>query len=79
MEYIPDKRPQTVADTVWKMLMPFIGNALKTITTDNGTEFMHNEQFVRKLKTKVYFANSYCSWQKGAIEYANNLIRQYFP
>lgn len=79
MEYIPNKRPQTVADTVWKMLMPFIGHALKTITTDNGIEFMLHKQFARKLKTKVYFADSYCSWQKGAIEYANKLIRQYFP
>lgn len=68
-----------MADTVWKMLMPFIGKTLKTITTDNGSEFMLHEQFARKLKTKVYFADSYCSWQKGAIEYANKLIRQYFP
>lgn len=79
MEYIPNKRPQTVADAVWRMLMPFIGKALKTITTDNGVEFMLHEQFARKLRTKVYFADSYCSWQKGAIEYANKLIRQYFP
>ena len=28
---------------------------------------------------KVYFADSYCSWQKGAIENANKLIRKYIP
>jgi IS30 family transposase len=27
----------------------------------------------------VYFADSYASWQKGAIENANKLIRQYIP
>lgn len=27
----------------------------------------------------VYFADSYCSWQKGAVENANKLIRQYIP
>jgi len=27
----------------------------------------------------VYFADSYCSWQKGAIENANKLIRRYIP
>lgn len=79
MEYIPNKRPQTEAETVWKMLGPFIGDSLKTITTDNGVELMLHEQFARKLKTKVYFADSYCFWQKGVIEYANKLIRQYFP
>ncbi|NPE12415.1 IS30 family transposase, partial [Prevotella sp. PJ1A] len=25
----------------------------------------------------VYFADSYCSWQKGAVENVNKLIRQY--
>ncbi|GAB6869326.1 hypothetical protein JCM16496A_17310 [Bacteroides rodentium JCM 16496] len=27
----------------------------------------------------VYFADSYCSWQKGLVEYTNKLIRQYIP
>jgi IS30 family transposase len=27
----------------------------------------------------VYFADSYSSWQKGAIENANKLIRKYIP
>lgn len=40
---------------------------------------MDHQEFAKVLKTKVYFADSYCSWQKGAIENANKLIRQYFP
>ena len=32
-----------------------------------------------KERGKVYFADSYCSWQKGAIENANKLIRKYIP
>lgn len=28
---------------------------------------------------KVYFADPYSSWQKGSIENANKLIRQYIP
>lgn len=79
MEYVPNKKPQTIADTVYRMLFPFRGNALKTITTDNGFEFTMHELFAKKLRTQVYFADSYCSWQKGAIENANKLIRQYFP
>ena len=27
----------------------------------------------------MFFADSYCSWQKGSIENANKLIRQYIP
>ncbi len=62
------------------MLFPFRKtSALKTITTDNGIEFYDHQEFARQLDTKVYFADSYASWQKGAIENANKLIRQYFP
>ena len=32
-----------------------------------------------KERGKVYFADSYCSWQKGAIENANKFIRKYIP
>lgn len=78
MEYIPNKKPATVAETVVRMLFPFKRHIL-TITTDNGTEFAHHETIAKRLKTTVYFADSYCSWQKGAIENANKLIRQYFP
>ena len=77
--YVPNKRPAVVADKIWKMLLPFKGKALKTITTDNGFEFAHHLTFAKKLNTVTYFADSYCSWQKGAIENANKLIRQYFP
>ena len=28
-------------------------------------------------KVTVYFADTYCAWQKGAIENANKLIRRY--
>lgn len=79
MGFVPNKKPSVVAKTIWRLLCPFIGNALKTITTDNGFEFRDHELFAKKLKTNVYFADSYASWQKGAIENANKLIRQYFP
>lgn len=32
-----------------------------------------------KQDVTVYFADSYCSWQKGAVENSNKLIRQYIP
>ena len=79
MAPIPDKKPKTVALKVWSLLLPFKNCALKTITTDNGIDFFNHEWIAQKLNTKVYFADPYCSWQKGAIENANKLIRQYFP
>ena len=50
-----------------------------TITTDNGVEFRDHARIARELNTTVFFADSYASWQKGAIENTNKLIRQYIP
>ena len=83
--YILIKRLETkqhteVKKAIIQMLFSFRKtNALKTITTDNGLEFYDHMEFAKSLCTKVYFADSYASWQKGAIENANKLIRQYFP
>lgn len=68
-----------LAKVVWRLLLPYKGEALKTITTDNGCEFAEHEWITRMLDVPVYFADSYCAWQKGAIENGNKLIRQYIP
>lgn len=47
--------------------------------TDNGPEFSEHERIAEKLGTKVYFADPYCSWQKGHIENTNMLYREYIP
>ena len=58
---------------------------LKTITTYNGSEFAAHLDITAGLRmkgkpdVKLYFADSYCSWQKGAVENVNKLIRQYIP
>ncbi len=85
MERLPHGRKALpVAQTVVRLLFPY-RNTIKTITTDNGCEFAAHLEITRRLSIKhkdkviVYFADSYCSWQKGAIENANKLIRKYIP
>lgn len=73
------KKAKPLAKVVWRLLLPYKGEALKTITTDNGSEFAEHEWITKKLHVPVYFADSYCSWQKGAVENENKLIRQYIP
>lgn len=80
MKRLETKHHAAVKKAIIQMLFPFRKtSALKTITTDNGTEFYDHQEFAKALDVKVYFADSYASWQKGAIENANKLIRQYFP
>ncbi|MGH8428604.1 MAG: IS30 family transposase [Gammaproteobacteria bacterium] len=50
-----------------------------TLTFDNGREFTDHTGIARDLKARVYFAHPYASWERGANENTNGLIRQYFP
>lgn len=78
------KKAKPVAREVVRMLYAFRRQTM-TITTDNGSEFSAHEDITAGLRIRgkedvtVYFADSYCSWQKGAVENSNKLIRQYIP
>ncbi len=73
------KDSKALAKVAVRLLFPFKGFGLQTITTDNGSEFRAHDIIPGKLNAKVYFADSYASRQKGAIENADKLIRQYIP
>jgi IS30 family transposase len=75
---LESKQPKVVAAAAYRLLLPYKAY-IKTITTDNGVEFMEHQWLAKKLKTTVYFADPFCSGQKGAVENANKLLRQYFP
>lgn len=72
------KNAKALAKTVILMLLPYIGK-IRSITTDNGSEFSEHLLIAKRLKTKIFFAHPYSSWEKGCIEYHNKLIRQYIP
>lgn len=75
---LTSKKPDVVAKAAWRILLPYKKNVL-TITTDNGCEFMEHEWLTKHIGATVYFADPFCSGQKGAVENANKLFRQYFP
>jgi IS30 family transposase len=52
---------------------------LRSMTSDNGKEFAEHQQLTRGLGLEVYFADPYASWQRGANENTNGLLRQLFP
>jgi transposase, IS30 family len=56
----------------WKLL-------IKTITSDNGKEFASHQKIAEALCIDYYFAQPYHSWERGANENLNGLVRQYFP
>ena len=75
---VPSKCANVVADAIIDMLQP-LAPLVHTITSDNGLEFAEHQRIANTLKTEVYFADPYASYQRGANENANGLLRQYVP
>ena len=78
MAHVPFKTAQPVSDAMISLLTPFAAN-VHTLTTDNGKEFAQHERIAEQLGADFYFAHTYASWERGANENMNGLIRQFFP
>jgi transposase, IS30 family len=53
--------------------------ARQSTTLDNGSEDYLHTRMQEELGRQTYFADPYCSWQRGTNEPTNGLIRWYFP
>jgi IS30 family transposase len=52
---------------------------VRTITSDNGTEFHQFEKIEKATGVQFYFCTPHHSWERGTNENTNGLIRQYLP
>lgn len=75
---LSSKRPEEVEKAVIRLLLPYKKH-VHTITTDNGMEFRNHKAICKALDTTVYFADPYCSGQKGAVENMNKIVREFYP
>lgn len=72
-------RRKTSSLTARAMLKKLSIYRSKTLTLDNGSEFVRHEEVSKGLGTRVYFCDPYSSWQRGANENVNMLLRGYLP
>jgi IS30 family transposase len=72
------KSAEEMRQTSVALLSPLAAR-VHTITVDNGKEFCEHEQIASALRTRIYFAHPYASWERGLNENTNGLVRQYFP
>ena len=77
MRKLPSKEAEPLAAAAIAALKP-IRKELHTMTADNGTEFSKHQRIAKALKMKIFFARPYHSWERGANENTNGLVRQYF-
>ena len=75
---LKSKNADEVSKMIVKVLKPY-AKFCKTITADNGKEFAQHKYVSEQLGIDFYFADPYASWQRGANENYNGLLRQYFP
>ena len=68
-----------------KLTAPVFRETFKTITCDNGCEFLDMESMEKSIynkvmkRTKVYYCHPYNACERGSNENANKLIRRWIP
>ena len=75
---VETKDAESVAQAITRTLKEK-GLPVLTLTADNGREFGNHESIAKELEADFYFAHPYSSWERGANENGNGLVRQYFP
>lgn len=48
-----------------------------SLTLDNDVSFSKHQELSAMLEAPIYFCHAYHSWEKGAVENTNQLIRRY--
>lgn len=80
---IPDKMSASVVaalDKLEKQLgKKVFRNTFRTITCDNGVEFLDAAGIEKGKRTTVYYCHPYASYERGSNENANKLIRKWIP
>ena len=85
---MPDKTQASVKKVLDQLERKYNSNfstRFKTITVDNGTEFLNSKELEssvrepQKTRFKMYYAHPYSSWERGSNENANKMIRRFIP
>lgn len=82
---LPDKRAVTIRRAIdhLERTRPDFCQKFKSITTDNGSEFMEYDLLKKSVlggsRFEVYYCHSYAAWEKGTNENHNRMIRRFFP
>jgi len=83
---IPDKTQASVLKAIRGIERSYgarrFRQIFKTITVDNGSEFLdfealENSSFSKHQRTRIFYAHPYSSWERGSNENVNRMIRRF--
>jgi len=79
----PNKTQEAVMEAVKKAAKRVdgdFGEVFKSITADNGSEFLDSAAIKAAAKCgEVYYAHPYSSWERGSNENGNRMLRRFIP
>lgn len=75
----PTKSAEDTEHAIRKTVESLPAKAFLTMTFDNGTEGARHTIIRDEYDIHTYFCDAYASWQKGAVENVNRIIRRYLP
>lgn len=82
---LPNRKASSVRRAINRLERntPNFKTKFKSISTDNGSEFMEYEKLIRSVyggkRFDVWYCHSYAAWEKGTNENQNRMIRRFFP
>ena len=82
---LPDRKAATIRGVFDKLekQLPDFSERFKSLTTDNGSEFLEYDKLCRSIhggsRFQVWYCHSYAAWEKGSVENHNRMIRRFFP
>ena len=85
IEHSSQEEIKSALDRIETNLGPLFALKFKSITFDNGVEFLDWQSLElslldpKKKRTTVYFAHAYSAWERGSNENQNKMIRRFIP
>ena len=86
---LPDQTQDSVIKVLDKMERKMgrvkFAEKFKTITVDNGSEFLNHKKMEGSLRSKtkkrtqIYYCHPYSSWERGTNEQTNGMVRRFIP
>lgn len=82
---LPNRKAATIRSVFDKLERKYrdFKTRFRTITTDNGSEFLEYDELVKSIhggkRFEVYYCHSYAAWEKGTNENHNRMIRRWYP